>query len=295
MFRVLIADDDYEDRELLKLEIERALAGEEKDLRFSEAVSTRQALQILTTRIFDLMTLDIEFDRMSEGIDILPEIFENYPTLNIIVISGKLNKGEVSERLFRFTKDNVLKGKRWARHFDVLDKKDDKTEALRRAYAFAFQHKEFAENVRELFLLAESYLEKNMLDRCLEVYQKIQDIAPGELESNENIRIFGGALSAETARDYFRKGEKVVASLILGHHIESRLKFFTNSLLGSSCLTLFDCLKALEQAGRISPYARGLFQNLLRLRNKAVHEPTVVAEGDFDAAIKEIAQLEETL
>ena len=128
MFSVLIADDDYEDRELLKLEIKRALDAVEPDLRFYEASGVRQALHLLTTRMFDLMTLDIEFDRMNEGIDVLPEIFENYPTLNVIIISGKLNKAEVSEELFRFTKDNVLKGKRWARHFDVLDKKDDKTE-----------------------------------------------------------------------------------------------------------------------------------------------------------------------
>jgi len=54
----------------------------------------------------------------------------------------------------------------------VLDKKDDKAEAIRRAYAFARQQQEGADNVRELFLLAESYLEENMLDKCLEVYQK---------------------------------------------------------------------------------------------------------------------------
>jgi len=128
MFRVLVADDDFEDRELLKLEIGRALEGREPDLRIVEAVSVRDALRTLTQQVIDLLTLDIEFDRMSEGIDALPEIFETHTTMNIIVISGKLDKSEVSERLFRFTKDNVLKGKRWARHFDVLDKKDDKTE-----------------------------------------------------------------------------------------------------------------------------------------------------------------------
>ncbi len=169
MFKVLIADDDFEDRELLKLEIQRALKGDEPDLRFQEAVSVREALKALTTQVFDLMTLDIEFDKMNEGIDALPELFETHPTLNIIVISGKLDKSEVSERLFRFTKDNVLKGKRWARHFDVLDKKDDKTEALQRAFAFAVKQREGADSIRELFLLAESYLEKNMLDKCLEV------------------------------------------------------------------------------------------------------------------------------
>src|SRR5512135_3457909 len=192
MFSVLIADDDYEDRELLKLEITRALGPLEPDLRFHEAVSVRQALQLLTTHVFDLMTLDIEFDRMTEGIDVLPEIFENYPTLNIIIISGKLNKSEVSEQLFRFTKDNVLKGKRWARHFDVLDKKDDKTDALRRAYSFSFKQQEGPAKVKELFLLAEAYLEKNMIDRCMEIYQRIQNMFPGEIESHENINIIRG-------------------------------------------------------------------------------------------------------
>ncbi len=294
MFRVLIADDDYEDRELLKLEIQRAL-GEEPDLRFHDAVSVRQAKQLLTARIFDLMTLDIEFDRMNEGIDALPEIFENYPTLSIIVISGKLNKREVSEQLFRFTKDNVLKGKRWARHFDVLDKKDDKTEALRRAYSFAINQKEGADKVRELFLIAESYLEKNMIDKCIEVYQKIQHMVPGELESDENIQMFKGDLSAEHALEYYRKGERVVASLLLGHYIENQLREFTSSLLGRSFPALSDCLKSLEQAGRFSPYRKGLFQEMLRLRNKAIHQPTTVSEKDFAAAIKNLKLLDEAL
>jgi CheY-like chemotaxis protein len=295
MFSVLIADDDYEDRELLKLEIKRALGPAEPDLRFYEASSVRQALQLLTTRIFDLMTLDIEFDRMNEGIDALPEIFENYPTLNIIIISGKLNKSEVSEQLFRFTKDNVLKGKRWARHFDVLDKKDDKTEALQRAYSFSFRQNEVSDKVRELFLLAESYLEKNMIDKCMEIYKKIQNLAPGEIESNENIHIFEGAITAEDAREYYIKGEKVVASLILGHYLENRLKAFTSRILGSSFPVLSDCLKALEQTDHISRYRKGLFQLLLRLRNKAVHNPTALSEEDFDMAIKNLGLLEDTL
>jgi CheY-like chemotaxis protein len=295
MFRVLIADDDYEDRELLKLEIQRALGKEESDLRFQEAVSTKQALQLLTARIYDLMTLDVEFDRMNEGIDALPEIFETYPTLNIIVISGKLNKSEVSERLFRFTKDNVLKGKRWARHFDVLDKKDDKTEALQRAYSFALTQREGGDRIKDLFLLAESYLEKNMIDKCLEVYQKIQNLAPGELESHENIGIFKGNISAEQALDYFRNGEKVVASLLLGHYLESRLKSFTGIVIGRSFPALSDCLKAMERAHHISHFRKGLFHQLLRLRNKAIHHPSTLTEKDFEAARKNLQLLEEAL
>ncbi len=294
MFSVLIADDDYEDRELLKLEIQRALTEVNTEFRFHEAVSVKEAVKALTTQIFDLMTLDIEFDRINEGIDALPELFETHPTLNIIVISGKLDKREVSERLFRFTKDNVLKGKRWARHFDVLDKKDDKTEALRRAYDFAAKQREGADSIRELFLLAESYLEKNMLDKCLEVYQKIQRLAPGEIESRENIRIVEGGVSVEQALEYFRSGEKVVASLLLGYYVENRLRAFTATVLGRTFPILSEGMKEMEKGRHISQSRKGLFYDLMNMRNKSIHQPATVSEADFKAVMKKLALLEGT-
>ncbi len=295
MFNVIIVDDDFEDRELLKLEIKKALKSAEPEIKFYEAVSVRQAHQLLTTRTFDLMTLDIEFDRMNEGIETLPELFENYPTLNIIVISGKLNKSEVLEQLFRFTKDNVLKGKRWSRHFDVLDKKDDKTEALKRAHSFAIKKKDSSDKIRELFLLAESYLEKNMIDKCMEVYQKIQNLAPEETESGENIHILQENITPEHALGYYRKGETVVASLLLGHYIENQLKIFTNALLGHSFPVLSDCMKELEKSRHLTQYRKGIFQKLLRIRNKAIHHPTTINESDFADAIKNLNLLDETL
>jgi CheY-like chemotaxis protein len=293
MFRVLIADDDYEDRELLKLEISRALEGQEADLRIIEAVSVRDAFRALTAQVVNLLTLDIEFDRMNEGVDALPEIFETHPTLSIIVISGKLDKSEVSERLFRFTKDNVLKRKRWTRHFDVLDKKDDKTEAIRRAHAFALQQWEGADRIRELFLLAESYLEKNMIDKCLEVYQRIQRLAPGEIESTENIGIVQGGVTADQALEYHRKGEKVVAALLLGYYLENRLRAFTTAVLGGSYWSLLDCLKALEGAGRLGVFRKNLFNDLLKIRNVAVHNPAAITEADFATVTKKLEKLEE--
>lgn len=294
MFRVLIADDEFEDRGLLKLEITRALGEDDPDLRFHEAGSIREAVRALTAQIFDLMTLDIEFDRMNEGIDALPEIFEAHPNLNIIVISGQLDKREVAEQLFHFTKDNVLKGKRWARHFDVLDKKDDKRAAIRRAYAFALEQREGADRLRDLFLQAESYLEKNMLDKCLEVYQKIQNLAPGEMESTENIRIVKGDVSAEQALEYYRKGENIVASLLLGYYLENRLKAFTAGVLGRTYPILSDGLKEMELSRRISPSRKGLFSDMLGLRNKAIHQPATLSEADFRTAVKKITLLEET-
>ncbi len=292
MFRILIADDDHEDRELLKLEFQLALGSEEPDLRFYDAVSIKQAQDILREKSIDLLTLDIEFDRMSEGIEALPDLFETYPTLNIIVISGKLDKTEVTERLFHFTKDNVLKGKRWARHFDVLDKKDNKTEAMRRAYSFTFKQKDVSDKLRDLFLLAESYLDRDELDKCLEVYQKIQNLAPGEFESGENINIFKGNLSPEYTLEFYQKGEKVVASLLLGHQIETRLKTFTRKLVGRHSPGLYDCLHALERARRISPVKKDMFIQLLRLRNKAIHHPATITEKDFDSVIKNLKLLE---
>jgi CheY-like chemotaxis protein len=295
MFKVLIADDDHEDRELLKLEIRRALDAEDPSpvVRFQEAVSVREAKTLLATQVFDLMTLDIEFDRMNEGIDALPELFESYPSLNIIVISGKLDKREVSERLFRFTKDNVLKGKRWARHFDVLDKKDKKADAIRRAYAFARQRQEGADSIRELFLLAETYLEKNMLDKCLEVYQKIQQLVPGEAESTENIRIVKGDVSADQALSYFRAGDHVVAALLLGYALENRLKNYTQRITGRTYPVLIEGLKAMQQNSRMSRYKQGLFSDLLGLRNKAIHQPANITEAVFQSAIKKLDLLEE--
>jgi CheY-like chemotaxis protein len=292
MYRVLIADDNYEDRELLKLEIKKALKDEESDIRFYEAVSVRQATDMLKTQPVDLMTLDIQFDRMNEGVEALPEIFEKYPALNIVVISGKLNKAEIAEELFRFTKDNVLKSKRWARHFDVLDKKDDKTDAIRRAHAFAFRQNEMFDQVRDLLLLAESSLEKNDIGKCQEIYEKIQSIAPEEQESKENLRILKGAAAYEQALDYLRKGENLIAALLLGHYIEGRLKAFTRKALGRAYAGLFECLKELERARRISPYKKSLFQDLLKLRNAAVHKPTSISEDDFDNVIKNIKLLE---
>jgi CheY-like chemotaxis protein len=292
MFRALIVDDNSEDRELLRLEIKKAVGEEAKEIRFYEAQSIGKAKELLKNQIFDLMTLDVEFDKLNEGIDALPEFFEAYPTLNIVVISGKLNKSEVSERLFRFTKDNVLKGKRWARHFDVLDKKDDKTEALKRAYHFAYKQKEVSEQLKDLFLLAESHLEKDEKDKCIEVYKKIQRLAPGELESGENIRLFEGTLLAEQAFEYLKKGEKVVASLLLGHHLEVRLKSFTKRILGRSYPGLYDCLKEIERSGRLSQYKISLFKQVLKFRNKAIHHPVTLSEEDFDSSMENLKLLE---
>ncbi|MEN8262961.1 MAG: response regulator [Nitrospirota bacterium] len=292
MFKVLIADDDYEDRELLKLEIQQALSSLKTKITFYEASSVKTARELLRTNTIDLLTLDIQFDRLSEGIDALPEIFEKYPTLTIIVISGKLNKNEVAEQLFRFTKDNVLKSKRWARHFDVLDKKDDKKEALQRAFSFAFKKKEAADNVRDLFVLAESYLEKEEMDKCIEVYKKIQDLAPGEQESRENIKLLSSPVSPGRIFQYMRTGDKIAAALLFGHYIEIRLKAFTSKHVGRAFTNLSDCLKELERSRRLSPLKAGLFGKMMRLRNRAIHRPADITEKGVQAALESIKKLE---
>lgn len=292
MFRVLIADDNYEDRELLKLEIQQALGAEESDISFFEAPSVKRAKELLSGNAFDLLTLDIQFDRLNEGIEALPGLFETHPTLNIIVISGKLNKHEIAEQLFRFTKDNVLKGKRWVRHFDVLDKKDNKKEALQRAYSFAFKQKDAVDNIRDLFVLAESYLEQNEMDKCIEIYQKIQNLSPGEPESGENIKILHGHVAPEQILQYMKSGDNLVASLLFGHYLEIRLKKFTRKRLGRAFSVISDCLKELERSRKISTFNKELFSRLMRLRNRAIHRPSGITEKDVQKAFDDINLLE---
>ena len=65
MYSVLVADDDYEDRELVRIEIQRALADLEPNLKFYEAKSIAIASERLRSQHFDLLTLDVEFDRMN--------------------------------------------------------------------------------------------------------------------------------------------------------------------------------------------------------------------------------------
>ncbi len=293
MFKILIADDNYEDRELLRLEIQQALGPENAQITFYEASSVNKAKELLRVNDIDLLTLDIQFDRLSEGIDALPELFEKHPALSIVVISGKLDKNEVTERLFRFTKDNVLKGKRWARHFDVLDKKDDKKEALQHAYSFALKQKEAADNVRDLFLLAESYLEKEELNKCVEVYQKIQSIAPGEIESSENLKILKGPVTREQIVQHILSGDRIVASLLFGHYLETRLKTFTRRLLGRAFTSLAQCIKEIEKSRKLPVAKAELYHKLMRLRNKAIHRPSDISEKEVQVAFKSMKSLED--
>lgn len=293
MFDVLIVDDEYEDREILRLEIEQALAEEEHNIRFFEASSIKKAQQLLNARFFHLLTLDIQFDRLNEGIDVLPEFFENYPTLNIIVVSGKLNKTEVTHKLFKFTKDNILKGKRWARHFDVLDKKDDKNVAIQRAYSFSLKQEQGRDRIRELFLLAESYLQKDMIDKCIEIYHELQRMVPGELESNENIQLFRqNVFSVDLALKYFKNGEPIVASLILGYLIEKKLKSFSKSVLGSSHASLAENSKELEKSIHITKLKMVAYQKLHQMRNRAIHQPLTISESDYRMASRLFDDLE---
>jgi hypothetical protein len=65
-------------------------------------------------------------------------------------------------------------------------------------------------------------------------------------------------------------------------------------VLGRTYPTLSEGLKEMEQSRRISQFRKGLFSELLGLRNKAIHQPTILNEADFRIAVKKLALLEET-
>jgi hypothetical protein len=50
----------------------------------------------------------------------------------------------------------------------------------------------------------------------------------------------------------------------------------------------------MEHARRISQFQKGLFSELLGLRNKAIHQPTNLSEADFKTAVKKLILLEES-
>jgi hypothetical protein len=129
----------------------------------------------------------------------------------------------------------------------------------------------------------------------LEVYQKIQNLAPGETESTENIRVVRGNISAEQALEYFRSGETIVAALLLGYYLENRLKAFTAETLGRTFPLLSEGLKEMEEGRLISQTRIGLFSGLMYLRNKAIHAPATVTEADFLDARKKLERLEEAV
>ena len=86
-----------------------------------------------------------------------------------------------------------------------------------------------------------------------------------------------------------------MASLLLGYHLEKRLMSFTSAVLGRTFSVLSDGLKEMDKGRRISAVQKGLFSDLLYLRNKAIHQPANVPEADFKAAIKKLDRLEETV
>ena len=95
--------------------------------------------------------------------------------------------------------------------------------------------------------------------------------------------------------EYFRKGKKVIASLLLGYYIENQLKAFTKLTLGYTSPALSDCMKVMESANLLSQYKKGLFQRLLGLRNKFIHQQVAVSHKDFNAATKNLELLEDAL
>jgi hypothetical protein len=48
----------------------------------------------------------------------------------------------------------------------------------------------------------------------------------------------------------------------------------------------------MEKSRRVSPYKKSLFQQVLRLRNKAVHKPTAITEEDFESVLQNLKLLE---
>jgi two-component system response regulator AtoC len=78
---VLIVDDES----VVRKGISRALAN--RRIQAAEAANGREALELLNTRAFDLVLLDIKMEDM-DGVEILQQIRQNVPETNVVMITG---------------------------------------------------------------------------------------------------------------------------------------------------------------------------------------------------------------
>ena len=101
--RILIADDEAEIRSVLN----KFLSGLiECDI--AEAVDGRQALELLKKGPYDLVLMDIKMPGIS-GIDATKKIKEDYPGLEVLVISAWDSQSVASEALQAGASDYIPK------------------------------------------------------------------------------------------------------------------------------------------------------------------------------------------
>ncbi|QJD85701.1 response regulator transcription factor [Cohnella herbarum] len=85
MERILIVDDEADIRQLICLHIERA------GMQAVEAPSGREAIELMKSRSFDLMILDLMMDDCN-GFEVLRYVQESKPKTLVIVLSARMQE-----------------------------------------------------------------------------------------------------------------------------------------------------------------------------------------------------------
>lgn len=141
-FRILLVEDDHQDVEYI-LEILRFPDSD----AFRIEVKTRleEALQPATLSFYDIILTDLNLPD-SEGLNSLLRLFEAYPDVPIIVLTG-LNDTETG-------RSAVKHGAQ-----DYLVKSDIKGDTLRRAITYAIERKKIMDKLEETIAMKELLLD----------------------------------------------------------------------------------------------------------------------------------------
>ncbi len=114
--RILIVDDEEPICFILKRHLEKRL-----DCPIDTCHSAEEALTLLEQREYSLLFLDINLPRAS-GLDILPSIREQYPAMNVVIITGLISNEDYELALSQGAAYCILKPIRRQELFEVLDK-----------------------------------------------------------------------------------------------------------------------------------------------------------------------------
>ena len=83
MYRILVADDEADERALI-----RFLLGDfDKDIEVLEARNGKEALNVIQQKEIDILISDIQMGFMT-GIELAAKVRETYPDMEILFFSG---------------------------------------------------------------------------------------------------------------------------------------------------------------------------------------------------------------
>jgi len=231
---VLIVDDES----VVRKGINRALAN--RHIQATEAANGKEALNLLNTRSFDLVLLDIKMEDMS-GVEILQQIRQKKPETNVVMITGY----PTISTAVRCTKLGALDYLTKPFSLDDLDAALGKVQSQKTAKRDSSKHIGIKQDSPKHLIVGQSPPMKK-------VFQKIQKVAPTESSV---------LISGESGT-----GKELVARAIHANSNRKEMKF-----VAVDCSALVETLLESELFGHVKGSFTGAHQTKHGLFELANH------------------------